>query len=103
MVPVRRKSNAMVRSFFNKLFLDISLMSLRASEKSMPFYYSRSPPAEWTFQYSYILSSDDDDTPKRAKKDDNTPSSVNKSVGTSGTRKSKRLLEKELNQTKTGK
>ena len=86
----------------NIVFLDITLKSLRASERSLPmFYYPRSPPAEWTYSYSYILSSDSEDTPLRKKKDEK-PLSADKRVGTGGVRKSKRLLEKDLNLTKTG-
>ena len=82
--------------------LDITLKSLRASERSLPMFFSRSPPAEWTYSYSYILSSDSEDTPLRNQKKEVKPLSADKKVGTGGVRKSKRLLEKELNVTKTG-
>ena len=97
MIPV-------VGEFGNNLvfLLDISLNLLRASERSLPMFYSRSPPAEWTYTYSYILSSDSEDTPLRNQKKKEKPLSADKKVGTGGVRKSKRLLEKELNVTKTG-
>ena len=84
--------------------LDITLKSLRASEKSLSInFYPRSPPAEWTYSLSYVLSSDSDTTPlKKSKKSPPKPLSADKKVGTGGIRKSKRLLEKDLNVTKTG-
>ena len=98
------KNAVQVENGNNFIFLlDITLQSLRASEKSLPcFNYSKSPPAEWTYSFSYILSSDSETTPIRSKKNEDKPPSADKMVGTGGVRKSKRLLEKDLNITKTG-
>ena len=88
-------------------FLDISLASLRDSEKSveLPFSLRYSPCPQWIQDLSYILSSstEDDRTPSAKKINKRKlPESAEKSVGTSGSRKSKRILEQHLSMTKSG-
>ena len=93
---------------FNFDFLDISLASLRESEKSVEIAFSLrySPVPDWIRDLSYVLSStEEDDTPKANKnsKKRKAPASAEKAVGTSGSRKSKRILEQQLTASKSGK
>ena len=90
---------------FNFDFLDISLASLRDSEKSieLPFSLRYSPVPAWIKELSYVLSTDEDTPkPKKSAKKRKMPDSCEKGVGTSGSRKSKRLLEQQLTATKSG-
>ena len=90
---------------FNFDFLDISLASLRDSEKSieLPFSLRYSPVPAWIKELSYVLSTDEDTPkPKKSAKKRKMPDSCEKGVGTSGSRKSKRLLEQQLTASKSG-
>ena len=72
---------------FNFGFLDISLASLRESEKSVEIHTLRfSPVPQWIKDLSYVLSTDDEKTPmvKKSGKKRKQPDSCEKGVGTSG-------------------
>ena len=87
-------------------FLDISLASLRESEKSVEIHTLRfSPVPQWIKDLSYVLSTDDEKTPmvKKSGKKRKQPDSCEKGVGTSGSRKSKRIMNQHLSASKSGK
>ena len=88
--------------FAKKVSLEISLSSIRNSGHHVSFSMSFSPVPEWISSLSYILSSPSEPRTPNDASVKKRPRSADKGVGTSGVRRSDRILQKLLQESKSG-